>query len=330
MLFNKARVSRAAGYRILASNDDRSTSHLNLRGRNHILSQAEAEAFVEVEDTSFLMGTASHKQVANYLGITVEVSESAIVTNIKEKTQTFLYSAADMKILKRENRDARIHFCRRGLYFRRIFKDILNPKFSDKVRCRRGPQKQARVYRRPDQKNRYTANKYQYKHKRKVQDLKFFVTLYCYEGLSDLYLIKGSGKKGKILTYDYVKLLKEFVALIFKEGDILLEDNATEHGTYEETTGMLPTLKRSLEIKCRANPANSPDLNPIEKAWRMVKQRLKVDYPPFQDGKTLWEAIQREWRSIEQFEGETLRGYILDLPNRYIEVIRRDGDPIVD
>ena len=129
---------------------------------------------------------------------------------------------------------------------------------------------------------------------------------------------------------DYTKLLEEFVALNFKEGDILLEDNATEHGTYTSEASLVPTMKRAYKIKCRANPANSPDLNLIEKVWRIVKQRLKVNYPPFQYRKTLWDAIQREWRDIQRYEMETLRGYILDLPRRYMEVIRRDGDPIVD
>ena len=282
---------------------------------------------MEVEDISFSMATAPHKQVANYLGIAIDASESAICANMKEKTQTFLYSAADMKMLKRPNKDARIRFCRKGLYFGRIFNTVLKLKFSDEVGFGRGSQKQARFHRRPGQKNRYAACKCQSKHKRKVQDFKFFATLHYYEGLSDLYLIKGSGKKGKMLASDYAKLLEEFVAPNFKEGDILLEDNATEHGTYTSEASLVPTMKRACKIKCCAN---SPDLNPIEKVWRMVKQRLKVNYPPFQDGKTLWDAIQREWRDIQRYEMETLRGYILDLPRRYMEVIRRDGDPIVD
>ena len=152
VLFAKAGVSRSAGYRILASNDDRSTGHLSQRGRKHVLTKAEAETIMEVEDTSFSMATAPHKQVANYLGIIIDTSKSAIYANMKEKTQTFLYSAADMKMLKCPNKDARIRFCRKGLYFRRIFNDILKLKFSDEVGFGRGSQKQARVHRRPGQK----------------------------------------------------------------------------------------------------------------------------------------------------------------------------------
>ena len=85
-LFKKAGVSKLAGYAILASDEDRSTLRLSTRGRKCVVSQEEVETIVMVEDSSFLMGSAPHKQVANYLGLAVEASESALVDNIKKKT----------------------------------------------------------------------------------------------------------------------------------------------------------------------------------------------------------------------------------------------------
>ena len=85
-IFKKARVTKSIGYRILALNEDRSDSLLSQRGCKDVLTQEEAETVVEVEDSSFLMGIARHKQVCNYLGIVVEASESTIVQNIKKKT----------------------------------------------------------------------------------------------------------------------------------------------------------------------------------------------------------------------------------------------------
>ena len=71
---------------------------------------------------------------------------------------------------------------------------------------------------------------------------------------------------------DYTKVLKEYIKPNWLEGQILLEDNATEYGTDSFEDDFLPQLKRTLGINCRADPANSPDLNPIEKVWRVVKQ----------------------------------------------------------
>ena len=329
-IFKKAGVTKSTGYRILALNEDRSDGLLSQRGRKDVLTQEEAETVVEVEDSSFLMGIARHKQVCNYLGIAVEASESAIVQNIKKKTQTFLYSAADMKMLSRKNKDERIQFCRRGLYAGRIFKDILTLKFSDEVGFGRGSNKQRRVHRKKGQEQRYRPVKMQYKHKRKVQDFKFFATLNWYEGLSDLYLIKGSGEKGNMVKKDYAILLENFIAPEWRPDQILLEDNAVEHGTRDWDDELLLLTKSRIGIRCRSNPANSPDLNPIEKCWRVVKQRLKMNYGPFKNGRELWEAIQSEWRVLQENDADLVRSYILDLPRRYVEVIRRDGDPISD
>ena len=55
-----------------------------------------------------------------------------------------------------------------------------------------------------------------------------------------------------------------------------------------------------------------------------------MNYGPFKNGRELWEAIQSEWRVLQENDADLVRSYILDLPRRYVEVIRRDGDPISD
>jgi transposase len=69
-------------------------------------------------------------------------------------------------------------------------------------------------------------------------------------------------------------------------------------------------------------PAQSPDLNPIEHLWFILKRRL-AEYPEPPKGiLELWERIQVEWEKIEVAQCQNL---IESMPRRVQEVISAKG-----
>lgn len=68
-------------------------------------------------------------------------------------------------------------------------------------------------------------------------------------------------------------------------------------------------------------PSNSPDLNPIENIWNIMKSYVRSKEP--QNEQQLRQAIQEAWDSISP---ETLRKQFDSLPDRIEQVILNNGD----
>jgi transposase len=79
-------------------------------------------------------------------------------------------------------------------------------------------------------------------------------------------------------------------------------------------------MKRAADLWNLLHPAHSPDLNPIEACWQIMKQRLRGG-----TWKTVAEfkaAIQAAWDSITI---EEIRKRIREMPKRCKEVQRLGG-----
>jgi transposase len=121
-----------------------------------------------------------------------------------------------------------------------------------------------------------------------------------------------------------VRILEDIVAPNWHPDWILLEDNDNSHGTRGNTNNKCKQAKQRLGIKWEANPPESPDLNPIETIWRMVKQRLKNQGPIFETAE-LRRAIQEEWDKITL---EEINKAIATMPDRVAALNSRNGIPI--
>ena len=118
----------------------------------------------------------------------------------------------------------------------------------------------------------------------------------------------------------YIKAIKE--ARNQEPGSwVLQEDGDPSHGMRKE--GLARQLKDLHSIVNLKHPAQSPDLNPIEAIWNIIKQRLRRRI--FYSDEEVKEALQEEWSKITM---EEVRKRISDMPRRCLRLTKNGGKPI--
>lgn len=100
----------------------------------------------------------------------------------------------------------------------------------------------------------------------------------------------------------------------------VMEDGAPVHWK-----GVAPAIREMLPIVTQSHPPSSPDLNPIERCWQIVKVRLTSMERHATKVDELWEHIQRIWDEIPQ---DTIDKFILDMVNRREKVLAASGKQI--
>lgn len=122
----------------------------------------------------------------------------------------------------------------------------------------------------------------------------------------------------------YTQVLEEHVyPLSFSLGDpssewIFMDDNAPPH-----RAGTTLQFKRTAGIRTLDWPSRSPDLNPIEHVWAILKRRVRRQLSPGDDLNQLEFLIRKEWHQLDQ---EVIRNLISSMPARVRNVIERRGD----
>jgi hypothetical protein len=93
------------------------------------------------------------------------------------------------------------------------------------------------------------------------------------------------------------KHIEEYLALQEKYSRpiYLQEDGDPSHGN-RLTDNPCYCLKKDSDLRILVHPAQSPDLNPIEACWQILKQRLRGEY--WRTVAEFKETIQREWDRI--------------------------------
>jgi hypothetical protein len=135
--------------------------------------------------------------------------------------------------------------------------------------------------------------------------------------------------KGNAITQKYYvdRLLPiyvdtiESIRLIDDKPWLLQEDGHPSHGIRKR--GLAQEYKEAHNVQNLSHPAQSPDLNPIEGIWLIIKQRIRRRV--FDSEEELKEALQEEWDKITM---EEIRDRIADMPRRCAELIRSGGKPI--
>ena len=137
-------------------------------------------------------------------------------------------------------------------------------------------------------------------------------------GVGDLYRIHG-----KVNAMRYREILKHHMAKKYRAmgKDVIFQhDNAPCH-----------TAKKVKNYLSRAGfrvlpwPSQSPDLNPIENLWALIKHDLYYKAPKASSLDELFEIIKGIW---ESFPLELIRKLVHSMPRRINAVIRNNGGHI--
>ena len=121
---------------------------------------------------------------------------------------------------------------------------------------------------------------------------------------SDLILCHGDeeSKRGGVTARVYRDILEETLPTIMDSDTIFMQDNAPIH-----TSRLLREWLAEMRFEVLDWPPYSPDLNPIENLWSMLKERIIKQYPDLshmakneQLLKMLCEAAVVVWHDFEQ------------------------------
>ena len=143
---------------------------------------------------------------------------------------------------------------------------------------------------------------------------------------SPLIFLCDTGKKG-VTAKDYQEQVLEPVVSPAFLG--LYDYTASPDSQYiadqapcHETRRALVQVRSDLPIPLHPRSASSPDLNPIEDVWRIMKQRIKARERFPGTVQEMREAVQEEW---DELEPEDWNGSIDSMPDRLKQVKKRKG-----
>ena len=136
-------------------------------------------------------------------------------------------------------------------------------------------------------------------------------------GMGPLVAIEGTldGERYKQLLEEYLKPEIDAAELPM----VFMQDNAPCH-----TARVVTQFFAENEIETLNWPPQSPDMNPIENLWSIIKQRRRKRFGPPKTRDELIDQIFAVWEEID----DTLRNSLADsVCNRFIEVLRLNGRP---
>ena len=103
--------------------------------------------------------------------------------------------------------------------------------------------------------------------------------------------IDGERYRQEVVPLIHQAVLEQQEGSLFAQQSIVMQDNARIH-----TARATLSLFKDIAIQLLNWPANSPDLNPIENLWSLLKSRVGKHFPTTRD--QIVDAIQLEWNRL--------------------------------
>ena len=122
----------------------------------------------------------------------------------------------------------------------------------------------------------------------------------------------------------YVDVLERLVCpLAFQLGDpsedwLFMDDNARPH-----RSRVTNDFKSMAGLRTIPWPARSPDLNPIENVWSMMKRNVRRKLQPGDTLEQLRFLLETEWRDLQQSVVDSI---VESMPSRVSDVLKLKGD----
>lgn len=120
----------------------------------------------------------------------------------------------------------------------------------------------------------------------------------------------------------YIQILKDGLIPVIEKSKkkfIFQHDNDPKH-TAKKTKQFL----EDNDIEILEWPSCSPDLNPIENVWKILKERVRKRKS--KNSEEFVKNITEEWNN---FDKKILKSLINSMPNRILQVIENNGDAIM-
>ena len=128
---------------------------------------------------------------------------------------------------------------------------------------------------------------------------------FCARKCSQLVFMTGDpeAKKGGVTSAVYLEILEDELLTIQEPGLVFMQDNASIH-----TARLVKNWLKEEGIEVLEWPPYSPDLNPIEHAWKRLKQWVWKHHPELLELKgkgqntkeAMLKALQEGWDAIEE------------------------------
>ena len=126
--------------------------------------------------------------------------------------------------------------------------------------------------------------------------------------------VNGQRYREEILPYiNEIRL--DYIIKNEGEEPILVQDGASSHKAYATID-----LIQSMGLMIIDWPANSPDLNPIENVWSILKRRIEQHRPRTRE--EVKAAVQIEWNRLTR---EDVKKCVQSMPERCRAVIDAEG-----